>query len=321
MSKPGDRDESIVHALLSGCVRTCARVISRVECGEAGVVTLLRALYMAGSRGNVVGVTGPPGAGKSSIVNKLVGVWRLRGYRVAVLAFDPSSPFTGGAILGDRLRMANHGDDDGVFIRSMASRGQLGGLAKSVGDVLTVLCAMPWDFVIVETVGTGQSETDIMHHAAVVVVVQTPMGGDCIQAAKAGLNEIGDIYAVNKSDHPDADRTCRQLEEMIALGHRLNPDRTWRPPVVKTQALVGEGIDILADEIEHRLRHLAENPLVSRCKLRERTRHRIAEIVRQMIEHRVHSEDGPLADTLLDSVVARENDPYDLAMKLLSGAI
>lgn len=206
----------------------------------------MQALYQVGGHARVVGVTGPPGAGKSTLINKLVGHWRGEGLRVAVLAVDPSSPFTGGAVLGDRLRMTDHSGDDVVFIWSMASRGRLGGLAKAAGDAITVLDAMRWDVVLVETVGVGQNETDIMRHASVVVLLQTPMGGDDIQAAKAGITEIGDIFVVNKSDHPEADRTARLLDEMIALSHRLHGQRTWRPPVVMTQALNGKSVSELA---------------------------------------------------------------------------
>ncbi len=201
--------EATVRALSLRDVRRCARLISLVERGEADLVPLLQRLYRAGGRGRTVGVTGPPGAGKSTLVNKLVAVWRRRGLSVAVLAIDPSSPFSGGAILGDRLRMMEHACDDGVFIRSMASRGHLGGLAKAAGDALIVLNAMPWDIVLIETVGVGQNETEIMRHAQVVILVQTPMGGDNIQAAKAGIIEIADIFVVNKSDHPLADQTVR----------------------------------------------------------------------------------------------------------------
>lgn len=311
-------DGAAVGALGSGDIRTCARIISRVERGDSGVVSLLQALYRAGGCGRVVGVTGPPGAGKSSLVSQLIRVWRKRGLTVAVLAVDPSSPFSGGAVLGDRLRMAEHSCDDRVFIRSMASRGQLGGLTKAAGDALTVLDAMPWDRVVVETVGVGQNETDIIRHAEVVVLVQTPMGGDDVQAAKAGINEIGDIYVVNKGDHPEANRTCRQLRDMITLGQHLNPDSSWTPPVIKTQSLLGEGVEALADQIECRFENLRTNPEIASRRARERVRHRTAEIIRDMLDRRLRSEDGQLVEAVIDSVVARESDPYALAESLLA---
>jgi len=310
--------EMLLSAITSGQVRACAKLISRIERDEEGLVPLLRALYRAGGHARIVGVTGPPGAGKSTLINKLVGHWRSKCLRVAVLAVDPSSPFTGGAVLGDRLRMTDHCGDDGVFIRSMASHGQLGGLAKASGDAITVLDAMRWDVVLVETVGVGQNETDIMRHASVVVLLQTPMGGDDIQAAKAGITEIGDIFVVNKSDHPEADRTARLLEEMIALGHRLHEHRIWRPPVVKTQALHGEGISELAHHIDRCFAELAANSESARARFREQTRHRIGEILQNQLNKRIRTNESPWLDTLIDPVLMRDSDPYAVADELLT---
>lgn len=310
--------ENLLSAITSGQVRAGAKLITRIERGEEEVVPILRALYRVGGRARIIGVTGPPGAGKSTLINKLVGHWRRDGLRVAVLAVDPSSPFTGGAVLGDRLRMTDHCGDDGVFIRSMASRGQLGGLARAAGDAITVLDAMPWDVVLVETVGVGQNETDIMRHASVVVLLQTPMGGDDVQAAKAGITEIGDIFVVNKSDHPEADRTARLLEEMIGLGHRLHGDRTWRPPVVKTRALNGEGVSELAHHIDRCFEALAVNSGLARARLREQTKHRIGEILRDQLDKRMRSGGNQWWDTLIDPVLARDSDPYAVADELLT---
>jgi LAO/AO transport system kinase len=176
---------------------------------------------------------------------------------------------------------------------------------------------MPCDVVLIETVGVGQSETDIMRHASVVLLLQTPMGGDDIQAAKAGITEIGDIYVVNKSDHPDADRTVRQLQDMIALGHRLHPDKGWQPPVVKTQALAGEGIEELAGQIDRRFAQLAEQPEAARRLSRQRAKHRVGEILQDMLDRRMHSLGGQWLEGLLDPVLARASDPYALAADLL----
>lgn len=310
--------ENLLSAITSGQVRAGTKLISRIERDEAGIVPILRALYRVGGHARIIGVTGPPGAGKSTLINKLVGHWRSGGLRVAVLAVDPSSPFTGGAVLGDRLRMTDHFGDDGVFIRSMASRGQLGGLAKAAGDAITVLDAMRWDVVLVETVGVGQNETDIMRHASVIVLLQTPMGGDDIQAAKAGITEIGDIFVVNKSDHPEADRTALLLEEMIALGHQLHAQRTWRPPVVKTQALHGDGVPELADHIDRCFSALAANPESARARAREQIRHRIGEILQNQLDKRMRANDNRWLDTLIDPVLARDSDPYAVADELLA---
>lgn len=309
---------SIAGALHAGDIRTCARLITRIERGEPNLVPLLQALYRAGGRTRIVGVTGSPGVGKSTLVSKLVGVWRRRGLRVAVLAVDPSSPFSGGAVLGDRLRMKEHSCDEGVFIRSMASRGRLGGLAKAAGDALTVLDAMHWDVILIETVGVGQNETDIMRHAAVVVLLQTPMGGDDVQAAKAGITEIGDIFVVNKSEHPEADQTVRQLEEMITLALCLHPEKTWRPPVVKTRATHGEGVADLAGRIDACFAHLAAQPETARLQLRDRARHRVGELLHFMLEQRLRSGIGLLPENLIDAVIARASDPYALALGLLA---
>jgi LAO/AO transport system kinase len=272
------------------------------------MVPVLQALYRMGGRSKVIGVTGPPGAGKSTLISSLVGHWRRSGLKVAVLAVDPSSPFSGGAVLGDRLRMMDHSGDAGVFIRSMASRGHLGGLSRATGDALTVLDAMPWDIVLIETVGVGQNETDIMRHAAVVVLLQTPMGGDDVQAAKAGINEIGDIFVVNKADHKEADRTVQMLAEMIALAQRLHAERTWRrrwsrprPPRAKAWPN-SQPTSTVALSIMPTAR-------ASLASARTRMRFRVGEILRDLLDRRMRAEDGQWLDDLLDPVIARETDP------------
>lgn len=315
-----EADRSLLDAVAAGHVRTAARLISRVERDDPEVVPLLQALYRMGGRNRIVGVTGPPGAGKSTLINALVGHWRGQGLKVAVLAVDPSSPFTGGAVLGDRLRMADHSGDAGVFIRSMASRGHLGGLSRATGDALTVLEAMPWDIVLVETVGVGQNETDIMRHASVVVLLQTPMGGDDVQAAKAGINEIGDVFVVNKADLKEADRTVQMLEEMLALGQRLHSERTWRPPVVKTQATKGEGVADLAAHIDRCFADHESGSPAAVQRARARMRFRVGEILRDMLDRRMRTDEGQWLDSLLDPVIARESDPYALAEAMLDRA-
>ncbi|MBI5109231.1 MAG: methylmalonyl Co-A mutase-associated GTPase MeaB [Rhodocyclales bacterium] len=317
MNNDTDRDNaSIVAAVSAGDIRAGARLITRIERGDESIAPLLKALFRLGGKAQIVGVTGPPGAGKSTLISRLVAHWRGLGLRVAVLAIDPSSPFTGGAVLGDRLRMGDHSGDGGVFIRSMASRGQLGGLAKAAGDAITVLDAMPWDVILVETVGVGQNETEIMRHASVVVLLQTPMGGDDIQAAKAGITEIGDIFVVNKGDHPEADRTVRFLQDMISLSHRLHAEKPWHPPVVKTRALNGDGIAELAQQIDRCFAALAANPGFARSRETERIKHRVTELLRHQLDQRLRANGSPWLDACVDPVIARETDPYALADEL-----
>lgn len=313
--------ERLVTEVTSGNVRTGARLISRIERGDDDVVPVLRSLYRLGGRSRIVGVTGPPGAGKSTLIDKLIGHWRERGLRVAVLAVDPSSPFSGGALLGDRLRMAAHSGDEGVFIRSMASRGRTGGLAAAARDALVVLDAMPWDAVLLETVGVGQNETEVMRHASIVVLVQTPMGGDDVQAAKAGIMEIGDVLVVNKADHPDADRTARTLRDVVARSRRLHPDRIWTPPVLKSQASRNEGIAEVAEQIDRFFAALEANPEFARFRQRERARHRVGQILRELLERHLDSGDGAWLDEMSEPLLSRTIDPYSVAEELLSRVV
>ncbi|MCP5265224.1 MAG: methylmalonyl Co-A mutase-associated GTPase MeaB [Burkholderiaceae bacterium] len=316
-SVPADDIHALTAALASGDIRCAARLITRIERVDASLVPLMQALYRHGGRAQVIGVTGPPGAGKSTLISRLVAHWRGRGQRVAVLAVDPSSPFTGGAVLGDRVRMAEHACDDGVFIRSMASRDHLGGLARAAGDALVVLEAMPWDVVLVETVGVGQNETEIMRHASAVVLVQTPMGGDDVQAAKAGITEIGDLFVVNKADHPQADATVRHLQDMISLAQRLHPERSWQPPVLKTLALQGQGVSELAATIDHCFAHWAAHPDDARRRGSARLRHRVGEVLRELLDRRLRTGSELAIDPMLPALLARETDPYAAAAQLL----
>lgn len=310
--------ETQVDALSGGDLRACARLITRIERGDDRLVPLLQALYRRGGRARVVGVTGPPGAGKSTLISRLIAAWRAQHRRVAVLAVDPSSPYSGGAVLGDRVRMSDHVFDDGVFIRSMASRQHLGGLARAAGDALVVLDAMPWDVVLIETVGVGQNETEIMRHAAVVVLVQTPMGGDDVQAAKAGITEIGDLFVVNKSDHPQADATVRHLQDMIALAQRLHPERSWQPPVLKTNALLDDGVGAVAAQIDRCFEHLGQHPEASAERQRIRARHRVNEVMRELLDRRLRSGSHPAVEPQMQALLERRSDPYAVAEGLLA---
>jgi LAO/AO transport system kinase len=248
-------DGEFVAAVRQGDAPAVARAITRVERGGQDARDLVRALFASGGRAHIVGVTGAPGTGKSTLVNVLAKDLTARGYRVAIIAVDPSSPFTGGALLGDRLRMQDL-SGTGVFIRSMASRGELGGLAAAVADALVVLDAAGFDILLVETVGAGQGEVEIARQAHTTVVLEAPGMGDEIQAIKAGILEIADVLVVNKADRDGANATVAALEMNLSLN---SVPQDWRPPVLKTVALTGEGVAELADTIGAHRTYLERN--------------------------------------------------------------
>ena len=296
--------------------RAVARLISLVEEASPLLREVMAALAPHTGRAQVVGITGSPGVGKSTATSALVTVLRGAGRRVGVLAVDPSSPFSGGALLGDRVRMADHALDPGVYIRSMASRGHLGGLAWSTPQALRVLDAAGCDVVLVETVGVGQSELEIAGLADTTLVLVAPGMGDGIQAAKAGILEIGDVYVVNKADREGADQVHRELRSMLALAQR--PEGGWRPPVVKTVAAAGSGLDEVAAEIERHGRWLTETGELATRRTR-RARGEVEAIAVTALRERWGDVHGlSELDTLAASVAAGETDPYTAADELLA---
>jgi LAO/AO transport system kinase len=298
----------------SGDRRAMGRVLSIVENDEPGSADILRQTYPVAGNALVVGVTGPPGGGKSTLVSRLVGAYREAGSRVAVVAVDPSSPFTGGAILGDRIRMQQRALDDGVFIRSMASRGHSGGLSRTTARVVSVLDALGAAVVIVETVGVGQEEVDVVRVADTVVLVTVPGLGDDIQAIKAGVLEIADVMVVNKADRPGADETARDLAQMLTLGKGRTP---WKPPIVRTSATTGDGIPELVGAIaKHRSwsEESGEHGRRREAAARSEVEAVLQEALLRRLADRVGSEKIDLA---VARVARREIDPYSVVEELL----
>lgn len=304
----------LVDQLLNGDRRACARLITLVENDDPQAQEALKTLYPHTGNAHIIGVTGPPGAGKSSLVDKLTEVYRSQEKTVGVIAVDPSSPFTGGALLGDRIRMQDRATDTGVFIRSMGTRGHMGGLSVCTKDAIKILDAFGKDIIIVETVGTGQDEVDIIKAADTVLVVTMPSLGDDIQAIKAGILEIGDIFVVNKSDLEYADKAVLELEMMLDFGE----ERPWKPPVIKTVASTGEGIPTLVEAIESHMTFLLDNDLLEE-KRRIKVRMELLEVLNQCITKKIleKCEKTDEFNTLIDSITQRKMDYYTAAEKLL----
>jgi LAO/AO transport system kinase len=309
-----DVDE-LVRRAREGDARSVARLISLVEDASPLLREAMAALVPYGGQAAVVGLTGAPGVGKSTTTSALVGAYRGLGKRVGVLAVDPSSPFSGGALLGDRVRMQEHALDPDVYIRSMASRGHLGGLSWSTPQALRVLDAARCDVVLVETVGVGQSEVEVAGLADTTVVLLAPGMGDAIQAAKAGILEVGDVYVVNKADRDGADQVRRDLRSMLARAER--PEGAWRPPVLTTVAPEGRGADEVVDAIDEHRTWAAESGELGRRRVR-RARNEIEAIALTALRDRWGSVDaGSRLDDLATAVVAGESDPYAAADDLL----
>lgn len=292
-----------------------ARLISLVEDASPALREVMAALSPHVGHAHVVGITGAPGVGKSTSTNALVAALRRAGRRVGVLAVDPSSPFSGGALLGDRVRMGDHALDRDVFIRSMGSRGHLGGLARSTPQAVRVLDAAGFDVVVVETVGVGQSEVEVAGLADTTLVLLAPGMGDGIQAAKAGILEVGDLYAVNKADRDGADRTRRELRSMLAMIERR--EQGWRPPVIATVASTGEGIDRLLEEVDRHAAWLRESGELA-LRRTARARREVEAIALATLQERWHASGGDGLDRLGERVAAGELDPFGAADELLS---
>jgi GTPase len=309
---------SLSARVLEGDPRALARAISLVEDEAAPGAELVRQIFSHTGRAYLVGITGAPGSGKSTLVDRLTAEIRTKGQTVGIVAVDPTSPFSGGAILGDRVRMQAHAGDAGVFIRSMATRGHLGGLARATGEVALVLDAAGKDIVIIETVGVGQDEIDIVRTADVSVVTLVPGAGDEVQALKAGIMEIADVFVVNKADREGADRTVASIEANLSL-QTFTPAE-WRPPIVKTEATTGRGVPELLDTIERFRAHTAGSQGTRR---RARAEYRLRELLARRFLQHVEEDvltDGELG-RILDRVAAREIDPYTAVDDIMKRAL
>jgi LAO/AO transport system kinase len=301
--------------LFEGDKRSIARAISVVESNDRGSSELLKSIYPNTGNAYRIGITGPPGAGKSTITNQVTKYFRNNGKKVGIIAVDPTSPFTGGALLGDRVRMNDIGQDPGVFIRSMATRGSLGGLSRKAIDAADVLDTAGFDYIILETVGVGQSELDIANAADTTIVVLVPESGDSVQAMKAGLMEIADIFVVNKSDRPGSDQAVTALRTIMMM--KDHDENTWMPNIIRSVAVENKGIKEIAEEIERHKNHLYDkNRFLKRRE--DRTKIRIRNLVEEKIREELWSGTGEKSlNSSIDKVVLGNLSPYHIAEEII----
>ncbi len=308
--------QKVVEGILNGDRRMAARAISLIENEDKTKNSILSEIYPHTGKAYVIGITGAPGAGKSSLVDRLLEDLRKQGLTVGVIAVDPTSPFTGGAILGDRIRMQEHALDKDIFIRSMGTRGSLGGLSRATKDAVQVLDAFGKDVVLIETVGVGQSEVDIIKYADTTVVVLTPAGGDSVQTIKAGIMEIADIFVVNKADLAGADRTCSEISMMLDLGNA----KAWRPPIVRTITLDGTGVGEMLESIDKHRAFLQESGHLEKVR-KERIRRDVIDLIEYKIKSTVWDQvtGSEEFDSVVNQIMSRDMDPYTAATQILGG--
>lgn len=313
---------SIVDQILAGDVRTTARLLRDIDDQIPTTHTILKELYPHTGKAYVIGFTGSPGVGKSTLVDQLTTRYRKEGLTVAILAVDPTSPFSGGAILGDRIRMQRHFLDSGVFIRSLATRGHFGGLTRSTNDMINVMDAMGKDIILVETVGVGQDEVEIANSAHSTVLVTIPGMGDEVQAIKAGIMEIGSIFVVNKADREGSRKTIRELRNLIELGLRRKQDETWEPLIVETEGIKGKGIEELFEAIQKHRKFLLANDRGQLDEiLQKRARNQVVEVLKdealRTLLRRMEVR-GVSLDDMVQKVMNKDADPYSLVQEVLA---
>jgi LAO/AO transport system kinase len=308
---------NLAKRILDGDIRAASRLMRDIDDRIPSALEALKELYPKTGKGFIIGITGPPGSGKSTLVDKMVDIFRKEGKSVGIVAVDPTSPFTGGAILGDRIRMQRHATDEGVFIRSLATRGCLGGLSRSTQDIVNVMDAMGKDIILVETVGVGQDEVEIVNTAHTSIVVLVPGLGDDIQAIKAGIIEIGDIFVINKCDREGADKVERDLRMVLEMGRKR--EDSWEPTIFKTEAILGKGIFELVYGI-YRHKQMLEQTQTLEKKLRERTKATFLEILEtEVMAHFVEKmEKEGQWETLIDDIMKRRTDPYSVVERMMA---
>jgi LAO/AO transport system kinase len=308
---------SLAKRILEGDIRAASRLMRDIDDRMPRALESLKELYPKTGRAYIIGITGPPGSGKSTIVDKMIDIFRKEEKSVGIVAVDPTSPFTGGAILGDRIRMQRHATDEGVFIRSLATRGCLGGLTRSTQDIIHVMDAMGKDIILVETVGVGQDEVEIVNTAHTSIVIFVPGLGDDIQAIKAGIIEIGDLFVINKCDREGADKVERDLRMVLEMGRRREDN--WEPLIFKTEAILGKGIFELVYGI-YRHKQALEQANVFEKKLRERTKTTFLEILEsEVMAHFIEKmEKEGQWDKIIDDLMNRRIDPYSVAERVMA---